>query len=317
MSFIKLNGTDINVSKVALGTALFGKTIDREMSFLLMDKFFENGGNLIDTANVYANWLPGEKSASEKTIGRWMSERKNRDKVIISTKGAHPVSGLEHIPRVSKECILADVDDSLKNLGTDYIDIYFLHRDDESKTIAEIMDTLGSIAKTGKIRSIGLSNWKPKRLREAADYAKGHNIMPVTSSQVHFGIAYPNPDGIDPTTEFVDKAEFDFYSENEFNLFSFSSQSGGYFFCTDENGRPLQNRSYDNEKSRQKFDLVMQMTEKYNCSVAEIIIASLCANKAFNTIPIIGCANEEQLKSSMAGLSVQMEDGDVKNLLKR
>lgn len=317
MSFIKLKGTDINVSRVALGTALFGKTIDKDMSFLLMDKFLEYGGNLIDTANVYANWLPGEKSASEKTIGRWMRERKNRDKVIISTKGAHPVSGLERIPRVSRECILEDVDDSLKNLGTDYIDVYFLHRDDEKKSIAEIMDTLGEIAKAGKIRSIGLSNWKPKRLKEAAEYAKEHKLMPVTSSQVHFGIAFPNPDGIDPTTEFVDKAEFEFYSENDFNLFSFSSQSGGYFFMTDENGRPLQNRSYDNEKSRQKFDLVMKMAKKYNVTVAEIIIASLCANKAFTTIPIIGCADEAQIKSSMAGLSLRMEDEDVKELLKR
>lgn len=317
MSYITLNGTDINVSKTALGTATFGKTVDKKTSFKVMDSFFEYGGNLLDTANVYANWLPGEKSSSEKTIGRWMKEKNNRHQVVISTKGAHPHIGIEKVQRLSECEIMADIEDSLLNLGTDYIDVYFLHRDDIKRPVGEIMETLNKIVVTGKARSVGLSNWCPKRINEALQYCKDNNITLPIASQIQFGIAYPNPENIDPTTEYMDKKAFEFYSANEINLFSFSSQSGGYFFCTDADGKPVKNPSYDSELSRKKFDLVMEMTKKYNCSVAQVIVSALSGNKAFLTIPIIGGVTEEQIKDSMDGTMLTMEDADVKKLLLR
>lgn len=317
MSYIKLNGTDINVSKTALGTAIFGKTVDKKTSFRIMDSFFEYGGTLLDTANVYANWLPGEKSSSEKTIGRWMKEKNNRHQVIISTKGAHPIIGNEKVQRLSKSEIISDIEDSLINLGTDYIDVYFLHRDDVKRTVGEIMQTLHKIVTEGKARSVGLSNWCPRRIAEALKYCKDNNITMPVSSQIQYGIAYPNPENIDPTTEYMHKKAFEFYSKQKLNLFSFSSQSGGYFFCTDSYGRPVKNPAYDSEMSRNKFDLVMEMTKKYSCSVAQVIVSALSSNKAFKTIPIIGGVTEMQIKDSMDGTKLVMEEADVNKLLLR
>lgn len=317
MSHIRLNGTDIEVSRVALGTATFGKDADEKTSFILMDRFVHNGGNLIDTAIMYADWLPGEKSASEKTIGKWMAERKNRHDIIISTKGGHPQWDKMEISRLSEADIMSDIDKSLNNLQTDYIDVYFLHRDDKSMHVGEIMETLHKIVASGKARSIGLSNWCPARIAEAAAYCADHGTSPVTSSQIQFGIAHPNADKIDPTTEFMDKAAFDFYANEDFNLFSFSSQSGGYFFMCNEDGTPKANPFYDSEKSREQFYKVRNMSEKYNCSAGAVIVSALSSNPYFKTIPIIGCMTEAQVDDSMSGLEIKMSEDDIKNLILR
>lgn len=317
MNRIKLNGTDINVSRVALGSATFGKDIDEATSFLLMDRFFENGGNLIDTARVYADWLPGEKSSSEKTIGKWMRERKNRDSIIISTKGGHPPCDNMAMSRLSEADIMDDIENSLENLQTDYIDVYFLHRDDKSMHVGEIMNTLDKIVTSGKARSIGLSNWCAERIGEAMQYCAEHNMSPITSSQIQFGIAHPNSDKVNHSTEFMHKSAFDFYAKEDLNLFSFSSQSGGYFFVCDENGAPKANPFYDNAKSREQFFKVKAMSQKYDCSVGAIIVSALASNPYFKTIPIIGCMTSEQVDDSMSGLNIKMSDDDIKSLILR
>ena len=109
MHYRNIPGTDLNVSSICLGTASIGSTIDREKSFTLLDKFFEMGGNFLDTAHVYADWIPGEKSSSEKTIGKWMRERGIRDKIIIGTKGGHPLLSGEMIMRLSREELTSDL----------------------------------------------------------------------------------------------------------------------------------------------------------------------------------------------------------------
>lgn len=317
MNYITLNGTDIKVSKVALGTATFGKDADEKTSFAVMDRFLENGGNLIDTAVMYADWLPGEKSSSEKTIGKWLKSRGNRKEVIISTKGGHPQWDKMEISRLSESDIMNDIEKSLTNLQTDYIDIYFLHRDDKSIPVGDIMDVLHKIVSSGKARSIGLSNWCTERIDEANEYCKAKGISPITSSQIQFGIAHPNPDKIDPTTEFMSKEAFEYYKNAGLNLLSFSSQSGGYFFMQNEDGSPKANPFYDNEKSREMFYKVKEMSKKYSCSVGAVIVSALSSNPYFNTIPIIGCMTEGQVDDSMAGLNIKMSDEDIKALIMR
>lgn len=317
MSYIQLNGTDIKVRKAALGTATFGKDADEKTSFMLMDRFVQNGGNLIDTAVMYADWLPGEKSASEKTIGKWMAERNKRHDIIISTKGGHPKWDKMEISRLSETDIMSDINKSLTNLNTDYIDVYFLHRDDKSMHVGEIMETLNKIVTSGKARSIGLSNWCPERIADAMAYCAEHSIAAITSSQIQFGIAHPNADKIDPTTEFMDKDAFDFYTNAGLNLFSFSSQSGGYFFMCNEDGTPKSNPFYDNEKSREQFRKVCAMSEKYGCSASAVIVSALSSNPYFKTIPIIGCMTEAQVDDSMSGLEIRMSKDDVQSLISR
>jgi len=134
---------------------------------------------------------------------------------------------------------------------------------------------------------------------------------------VQFGIAHPNPDGIDPTTEYMTEEAYNFHKETKLPVFSFSSQSGGYFFMRDESGNPKENMSYDNPKSREKFRLVYELREKYNCSVAQIIVSALCGNEDFLTVPIVGGLEENQIIDSLKGADLKMNQSDVFSLLKR
>lgn len=316
MESITLTGTDITTGKIALGTATFGLNIDENECGKIMNEYLENGGSIIDTALVYTDWAPGERSRSEKIIGRWIKSYSTRNSVIISTKGGHPNLNAFDVPRLGEHDIISDLEKSLKNLMTDYIDIYFLHRDDVNKDVGEIMETLNKIVLSGKARYVGLSNWKPSRIAQAAAYCRKHKISMPVASQIQFGIAQPNSDMIDPTTEYMTKEAYDFYKKEKMTVFSFSSQSGGYFFNLNENGQP-NNMTYDNPLSRKKLKMLNEMTKKYNCSKAALIIAALGANSDFVTIPIIGPSNTNQLRASMDGLRLKPENKDVAELLKR
>ena len=317
MEQIQLNGIDMKVSKAALGAAPFGTTLPERECRTLLDAFCEHGGNLVDTALIYANWEPGEKSSSEKVIGRWMRDRQNRHNMIISTKGGHPELNNMHISRLSEQDIFSDIEKSLQNLKTDYVDIYFLHRDDKSKPIGEIMETLNKLIRSGKARSVGVSNWCHWRITEAREYCRVHGLADIVSSQIEFGIAQPNPGTFDPTTEYMNSEEFEFYSGADINIFSCSSQSGGYFFNINEQGKPKLNKKYSNAENEVRFEKVMQLSQKYGCSVAGIIVAALCSNPEFRTIPILGCINANQLRTSVEGTDLILEEDDVRTLLQR
>ena len=142
---------------------MFGWTADEEMSFRLLDGFVEAGFNFIDTADVYSKWAPGHHGGeSETIIGDWLKRRGKRDDVIIATK-----VGSEMAPRkkgLGKAYILRAADESLRRLGTDYIDLYQSHRDDPDTPIEETLEAYGALIKAGKVRAIGASNFTAERL---------------------------------------------------------------------------------------------------------------------------------------------------------
>lgn len=165
MKYIQLNDTDLNVSRICLGTAGFGDKTDQEKSFEILDDFVRAGGNFIDTANVYCKWLEGHGNCSEQIIGRWLKARGAREKVIVATKGAHYSFENPGRSRVNREDIRADLDESLRTLGTEVIDFYWLHRDDPEKPVEEIVDILEEMQKEGRIRYFGFSNYRTDRLK--------------------------------------------------------------------------------------------------------------------------------------------------------
>jgi aryl-alcohol dehydrogenase-like predicted oxidoreductase len=120
MNKINIPKTDLYASTLALGTDYFGSTVSRDVCMELMDHYLEAGGNVIDTAESYACWVPGGEHQSENVIGEWLRERGTRDKVVLSTKGAHPKLESMEVPRLSKAEIQADLDSSLQRLGVEY-----------------------------------------------------------------------------------------------------------------------------------------------------------------------------------------------------
>ena len=229
---VKSTGCTLKLSKIAKGADHFGVTIPKERAFALMDRYLELGGNVIDTARLYGRARPfdAEFAHSEPIVGEWLRTRRNRDQVILVTKGAHPV--IEDISkrRVNPECIADDLEMSLKALGVDYVDIYFLHRDDPEKPVSEIMDALDEHVKAGKIRAIGASNWTCARIDEANAYARAHGKTPFAISQIQWCAAYVKPNAWpDPTIVSMNETEYAGYIKNGLPVMAFSPQANGYF----------------------------------------------------------------------------------------
>lgn len=305
MRYRQLVGTDLKVSAVALGTDVYGSDLDEITSYELLDTYTDLGGNLIDTALIYADWVPGEKSRSEKLIGRWMRERKNRQNLIISTKGAHPRLETMNQSRLSKKEIMSDIDTSLLNLGIDYIDIYWLHRDDEQIEVGETMETLGDIVKMGKARYIGMSNWTHKRIAAANRYAKLHNTAPVFASQIQYSAATPNVHNNDPTLVLMNDEEYEYFKETKLSVFAFASQAKGFFSKMETGGEAALSKKarerYLNSKTLKTYEKIRDAAKITGHTVSEIAVAVLTNNPNFVTIPIVGCKNTSQLKESLSG----------------
>ncbi len=167
MQKTNIPNTDLYASRLALGTDYFGSTVSRDLSMQLMDHYLEAGGNVIDTAESYARWLPRGEYQSEKVIGEWLRERRTRDQIVLSTKGAHPKLGTMEVPRLSKAEIQSDLDSSLRRLGVENIDLYWLHRDSPGYPVEEILESLEAFRKAGKIKYAGFSNWTQSRAEAA------------------------------------------------------------------------------------------------------------------------------------------------------
>lgn len=168
MKLRALGNSGLEVSKLCLGGNVFGWTADRSASFQILDAFVDAGGNFIDTANMYSRWAPGNKGGeSETIIGEWMKERKNRHKIILATK-----VGMEMGPKekgLSMKYIMSAVEESLKRLQTDYIDLYIAHKDDEETPLEETLEAFGHVIEGGKARVVGASNYSGKRLHKAIE----------------------------------------------------------------------------------------------------------------------------------------------------
>lgn len=317
MKYIKLPGTDITVSNLSLGTDSMGMPLTEEISRGILDAYTEVGGTFIDTAKVYNDWAEGEKSRSEKIIGRWLKDKGNRHKVVISTKGGHPPVGHMDISRLSRDELTYDIDKSLEHLKTDYVDLYFLHRDDESLSVDEIMDTLHGFVRDGKARAIGLSNWGTDRVKEANEYCKAHGLTPVTASQIQFGIARPNMEKVEKTLKVMDKNAYEFYKKEGMAVMGFSAQSKGYFSKIQAGAElsPKAKERYDNPISREIFEILDSIKNEYNCTVTELVLAVLTSIEDFVCIPILGCKSPMHIQTSFKASDIKVRPEHIKRIL--
>jgi aryl-alcohol dehydrogenase-like predicted oxidoreductase len=154
---IRLPKTTLDVSTVCLGGNVFGWSANKDESFAVLDAFVAAGGNFIDTADVYSEWVDGHVGGeSETIIGEWMKARGNRSEVILATK----VAMLSTRPGLSRDNILAAVEDSLRRLQTDYIDLYYAHIDDQDTSLEETLGAFDELVKSGKIRHVGASKYE-------------------------------------------------------------------------------------------------------------------------------------------------------------
>ena len=176
-SLRRLGSTDLKLTSLVLGGNVFGWTADRAASFAVLDAFVAGGGVMIDTADVYSAWVPGHKGGeSETVLGEWLRTSGKRDEVLIATKvGMLPGEGGA---KLAPARIAAACDASLQRLGTDRIDVYFAHQDDEDTAQDEYLAAFGKLVAAGKIRVVGASNFSAARLKSAVDLSRGESDLP-------------------------------------------------------------------------------------------------------------------------------------------
>jgi aryl-alcohol dehydrogenase-like predicted oxidoreductase len=183
----ELGKSGLTVHPFVFGGNVFGWTADEKTSFGLLDAFVDSGFNFVDTADVYSKWVPGHIGGeSETIIGNWLKQGGKRDKIILATKVGKPMG--EAMTGLSKAYITKAVEDSLKRLQTDYIDLYQSHEDDANTPLEETLATFTDLIKQGKVRAIGASNYSGPRLREALEVSKANGFARYESLQPEYNL---------------------------------------------------------------------------------------------------------------------------------
>ncbi len=319
MRTIQIQGTDLRPSELCMGTGDMGAGLDRQASFALLDSFFESGGNFIDTAKVYSDWIPGERSRSEKMIGEWIRERKNRSNVILATKGAHFDLATPHILRVTPADIVSDINASLQHLQTDRIDLYWLHRDNPTLPVGEILDTLNAQAQAGKIRYYGCSNWRVERIEAARKHAAENGLQPFAAVQNMWSLARVNTSSmIDPSIVAMDDELWAHHNQTQLAAIPFSSQANGLFqkmAAASPDALPKSLRqTYINPDTERRGLRLTQLREQTGLTITQIVLGYLLS-QPFPTIPIFSSRSLEQLADTLSAAGVRLSTDQLAFLL--
>jgi aryl-alcohol dehydrogenase-like predicted oxidoreductase len=183
----RIGRSDLTTPPLILGGNVFGWTADQDTSFAVLDAFVAGGGKVIDTADVYSAWVDGHKGGeSEAVIGAWLKQRGRRDDVVITTKvGMLPIDGVQGLAPAH---IAKAVEGSLRRLGTDYIDLYLAHRDDEGTDQAEVAQAFDRLVKEGKVRAVGASNFTADRLASAVEGQKAKGLARYQALQNQYNL---------------------------------------------------------------------------------------------------------------------------------
>ena len=307
MNYRQLTGTYLLVSNLCLGTVQFGSAVEEKDCFEQLNEFTDSGGNFLDTAHVYGDWLPGERARSERVIGKWLKQSGKRNHYVIATKGAHPRLDSMEVSRVNREAIMTDMEESLKCLETDAIDLYFLHRDDENVPVCEILDILETARKKGYIRYYGCSNWKLERLKEAQRAAEEYGFSGFVCNQLMWSLADINTTGLgDPTLVCMDQKFFSYHKEKQLSAMAYMSVAKGYFSKLLKGSAIPENVAaiYENEENYRIAEELKALIA-YGVTPAQACI-SYFNGQPFPAIPLASFRNIEQMRETVAGCDVTL-----------
>jgi aryl-alcohol dehydrogenase-like predicted oxidoreductase len=315
-----LKGTNLIVSSVALGTGVLASRVEVNLSERILDTFVAGGGTFIDTANSYGRWNPEGEPLSELLIGRWMKKHRLRDKVVLATKGGAR-DARTMAARLSVETIRADLESSLKSLQTDYVDLYYLHRDNPACAVPELMDVLNEFKREGKVRYFAVSNWTAARLREARQYCGKRGLEFFSADEIMYNLAKVNDEEIDRIGQSHAKPEIlDFHMETKMPMLAYSSQAYGIFktfaredFMTNpkfEDARKM----YLNDTTVQRIRRVWELAKLRGAAPMQIALGYLYAHP-FQIIPIVGPWHPDELTESLESIDCRLSKEEVEFLL--
>ena len=302
MRYIHIPGTDLKPAQIVMGSvcSIEGPVDD---AYRILDMYRDAGGNMLDSANVYGKFFDAGTNICDEHIGNWLKTRGCRSRFIVETKGGHPDPSRPEVKRLRKEDIQADIEESLRALQTDTIDLFFLHRDDESISAGEILEYLNEFKRQGKIRYFGVSNWRAGRIREASEYAEKLGIQGFSADQTLWSMAEPNMDYYPWTgCTNMDQDAYEMHEQTGMAAFAYESQARGFFQKYHDGGR--QNipenlyRLYWSEKNIGRYNRALELAEEKQVSLSAVILLYLL-NRPFPSAALIGPRTEEQYLQSM------------------
>jgi aryl-alcohol dehydrogenase-like predicted oxidoreductase len=293
----------LQVSPLCLGGNVFGWTADEAASFALLDRFVEAGGNFVDTANVYSRWVPGHQGGeSESVIGRWLKQRGGRDRVVIATKVGMDMPGLG--PGLAPALIERGVEDSLRRLQTDRIDLYYAHSDDPKTPLRDTLEAFDRLVKAGKVRAIAASNYSAERLEEA---------LAVSARE-----GYARYEGLQPQYNLIDRQPFEStlapvclrHGLGVATYYSLASGflSGKYRRPEDIEGRPRSGalKEYANERGWRIVAALHAVAERLSSTPAAVALAWLMAQPAV-TSAIASATSVKQLDELLKATELTLD----------
>ncbi|WP_406311720.1 aldo/keto reductase [Streptosporangium sp. NBC_01639] len=300
---------------LALGTMHFGTRLDERSSFDLLDRFVAAGGTMIDTANCYAFWSDpsGAGGQSERVIGRWLARRPGvRDRVYLSTKvGAEPIGAGEwpgNREGLSAPAIKAAVQDSLRRLGTDRIDLYWTHMEDRAAPLEDTVGALADLAGSGTVGRLGCSNHPTWRVERARQIARSNGWAGYTALQLRHSYLKPRPDTPVPghdhrfgwaTDEVVDYV----HSDPELTLWAYTALLNGAYTRAD---RPLP-EAYRHPATTRRMAVLTEVAGELGVSPNQVVLAWLAGGDPAVT-SIVGVSDAAQLDEALAGVALVLTD---------
>lgn len=304
----KLGQSAITVAPLAFGGNVFGWSIDEKTSFSILDKFVASGLNLIDTADVYSRWVPGNQGGeSETIIGKWLAQGGRRDKVVIATKVGKDMG--EGRVGLKKAYILRAVEDSLRRLQTDYIDLYQSHDDDRSTPLEETLEAYGTLVQQGKVRIIGASNYDVERLAQARQIGTRLGLPLYQTLQPEYSLIAR--EGFERTLE-------PYCLEQGVGVIGFYSLASGFLSGKYRSEADLGKsaarggrvKSYLNPRGLAILAALDSVAERHASSPASVALAWLIARPSV-TAPIASATSLSQLDALVAATRLQLASEDI------
>lgn len=305
MKSVRIPGVDFPVSQFCLGCAYLGSRESEELSFELMDYYYENGGRFLNTAHEYSD------GASERTVGKWIKERGVRSQMIVTSKGGEdrrvPSSLAMH-----REDLIEDVDESLARAGFDYFDFYLLHVDDVTVSVDEVVSTMEEIRKSGKIRYYGCSNWTVGRQKEAVAFAKAHGLSGFKIDEVEMNVAKINRSNNTCISKWLDDEYIVHHKTSGMAVGAYSPVVSGVLakLAIDGNTDRWSTHAkgwYDLPYNHEVARRLKKMSEETGYTIIQLQLAYVLAQPyGFPNFTISGSSTMEQLVENMKALEINM-----------
>lgn len=312
MKYGQITGVEKPIARIVQGTTVLDPA-DPEASFAFLDDILGQGGSTFDTAQSY---LDGD---AERLLGRWMADRGNRDEVVIITKGCHHTVDRQ---RVTPFDLTADLHDSLARLRTEQIDLYFLHRDDPSVPVEEVIGVLNAHIDAGKIAAIGASNWSIERIQEANQYAREQGMQPFVASSPNYSLAAQIASPWINTVSISGPEATDaraWYRTTRMPIFAWSSLAHGFlsgYFRSDSRHEPANDferdvlRTYGSDENYERLRRVEILAADKGVSVPQIALAFIL-EQPLDVYAVAASRTPEEFAVNVSALDISLTRAEL------